>query len=58
MVGYNDKILMQTLNNTPQSAGTAEYTNCICKVGKTLPTNECLRYNTKISDGVAPVLEL
>ena len=38
-----------------QSAGAAEYTNCIYVQGQDFP-NECPVYDTKQSDGEAPVM--
>ena len=38
-----------------QSAGAAKYTNCISAEGKT-PSNKCPEYDTKQSDGEAPVM--
>ena len=40
-----------------QSAGAVEYTDCFSAgVGKILPRNDCPRYDTKQSDGEAPVM--
>ena len=41
--------------NLAQSAGTAEYTDCISAKGKISP-NECPRYEIKQSDGEAFVM--
>ena len=38
-----------------QSAGAAEYTDCIIAEGQD-STNECLRYDTKQSDGEASIM--
>ena len=38
-----------------QLAGAVEYTDCIPAEGKDSP-NECSRYDTKQSDGEAPVM--
>ena len=38
-----------------QSAGTAEYTDCITTEESDI-ANDCLRYDTKQSDGEAPVM--
>ena len=39
----------------PQSAGAAEYTDCISAEGKNSP-NKCPGYDTKQSDGEVPVI--
>ena len=38
-----------------QSAGAAEYTDCFSVEGQDF-SNECPRYDTKQSDGEAPVM--
>ena len=45
------------LKSTAQSAETVEYINCISVEGST-PSNECPRYDTKLSDGEIPALKI
>ena len=39
-----------------QSTGAVEYTDCTFAEGEDPPPNECPRYDTKQSDGEAPVM--
>ena len=48
-------ILWITQRILVQSAGVAEYTDCISAEGKDFP-DECPAYDTKQSDGEAPVM--
>ena len=47
-----------TQNHTAQSVGAVEYTNYISAERRRLLTNECPGYDTKQTDGKAPVLDL
>ena len=52
---YINNCWTNTIHFLVQLAGAAEYTDCTSAEGKD-STNECPRYDTKQSDGEAPVM--